>query len=129
MARPDEDVVVSVERKGPGGARPLPGTRSLCQLCKQPIVWARTMAGPNGPGGKSQPFDPYENPDGNVAIIPRAQGRLLARALGKDDGLDEHAEYRGMPHAATCKKPDPKARVLAPNVVDLAARRRAKDAR
>ena len=120
---------MTVERKGPGGARPLPGTRSLCQLCKQPIVWARTVAGPNGPGGKSQPFDPFENPDGNVAIIPRAQGRLLARALHKDETHDLTTEYRGMPHAATCKKPDPAARVLAPNVVDLAARRRAKGRR
>lgn len=103
--------------------RRLPGTSSTCQLCKRPIVWATTVAGPNGPGGKSQPFDPVEDPDGNVAIRPAARGRLLARALGKDDTVDRGIEYQAMPHAATCARAPATAPVLPAGVIDLAAAR------
>ena len=103
--------------------RPLRGTRSICQRCRRPIVWATTLAGPNGPGGKSQPFDPFEDPAGNVAVRETALGRLVARALGKDDALDETVELRAMPHAATCARPEPRAVVLPAGVVDLSAAR------
>lgn len=103
--------------------RRLPGTTSTCQLCKRPIVWATTVAGPNGPGGKSQPFDPLEDPNGNVAIRVASNRRLLARALGKDDALDATVEYRGMPHAATCTRPVMAPPRLPEGVVDLAAAR------
>lgn len=105
--------------------RTLPGTQSRCQLCGQRIVWAVTVAGPNGPGGKAQPFDPVEHVDGNVALTPRGRGRLLARALHHGETVDVPLEYRGMPHAATCAKKPAAVQVKMPeNVVDLAAARR-----
>lgn len=107
-------------------SRRLPGTSSVCQLCKRPIVWATTVAGPNGPGGKSQPFDPIEHEDGNVAIIPKERGRLLARALAKGETADRPIEFLGMPHAATCARPPAS---LPENVVDLAAHRARRAAR
>jgi hypothetical protein len=112
--------------------RPLPGTTSVCQLCKRTIVWATTVAGPNGPGGKSQPFDPVEDPKGNVALFPRGQGRLLARALQHGEDADRPLEYLGMPHAATCARAPVTAGAPAPdmgNVVDFAAARRRRGAR
>jgi hypothetical protein len=109
--------------------RPLRGTRSICQRCRQPIVWATTLAGPNGPGGKSQPFDQFEDPAGNVAVRETGLGRLVARALGKDDALDQTTELRAMPHAATCARPEPRAAVLPAGVVDLAAARARKGRR
>lgn len=107
--------------------RTVPGTRSVCQLCRRPIVWATTVASERGPGGKFQPFDLHEHPDGNVALYPTTGGRLRARALGKDDELDRMVEYRGMPHAATCTRPaPPPPGVLPPGVIDLAAARAAR---
>lgn len=77
--------------------------RSRCDGCRQPIVWAVTVAGPNGPGGKLMPLDPLEDLAGNVAVTqPAARGRLLARALFKDEKVERPSEYAGMPHFATC---------------------------
>lgn len=110
--------------------RRLPGTVSTCQLCRRHIVWATTVAGPNGPGGKSQAFDPYESTDGRVAIVPRGGGRLWARALHKDESHDLLTELLGMPHVATCARPDPVPQTPLPgNVADLGAFRRRKGAR
>ncbi len=104
--------------------RSIPGTASTCQLCKRPIVWATTVAGPNGPGGKSQPFDPYEAPDGNVAVYPAPGHRLRARALHKGEDPATPFEFRAMPHAATCAKAPTGANPRLPaEVVDLAAHR------
>lgn len=83
--------------------RPLPADSSTCERCGEDIVWAITVAGPNGRGGKRQPFDPHEHPDGNVAILSPRRGRLLARALMGDEQHDPPNEYLGMPHAATCQ--------------------------
>jgi hypothetical protein len=96
-----------------------------CGRCGLPIAWARTLAGPNGPGGKAMPLDPEENPAGNVAVRnlgDRWHPRLVARVLGKDDTLDEVAEIRAMPHFATCQPtlPEPPP----DNVVALRPRRR-----
>ena len=32
--------------------------RTTCDSCGRPIVWAITVAGPNGRGGKLMPLDP-----------------------------------------------------------------------
>lgn len=79
------------------GGRPGP-----CGRCGARIVWARTMAGPNGPGGKMMPLDAEPDPRGNVAVHPSVTGQLQARVLAHDDALDELAEERAMPHFATC---------------------------
>lgn len=79
------------------------GRLSKCTRCKAPIVWARTVAGENGPGGKAMPLDPEPNPAGNVAVRPQRRGELLARVLKADEDHDHHTEVRAMPHFATCK--------------------------
>ncbi len=88
------------------GLRELPAApiaRSTCHGCGRPIVWATTVAGPNGPGNKLQPFDPREDLAGRIAITqPVARGRLLARALHKGENIDRPLEYAGMTHFATC---------------------------
>lgn len=77
--------------------------RTNCDGCGRPIVWAITVAGPNGRGGKLMPLDPLENLAGNVAITqPAARGLLHARALFRDESFDRPHEFAGMPHFATC---------------------------
>lgn len=103
--------------------RQLPGRRAVCGRCKRPIVWAVTMAGPNGPGGKAMPLDPLEAADGNTAVRPSGS-RLVARVLHKDETHDAQVELLAMPHFATCpgspEKPNPR---LPENVLDLEAAR------
>lgn len=83
-------------------AKQLPGQVAKCGRCGADIVWARTVAGPNGPGGKPMPLDPTPHPEGNVAVRKAAPGRLLARVLGKDETPDLTVEQLAMPHFATC---------------------------
>lgn len=104
--------------------RALPGRRAQCGRCRRVIVWAVTVAGPNGPGGKAMPLDPLEAPDGNTAVRPSAGGRLLARVLGKDESHDPPVEYLAMPHFATCPgNPEGSNPRLPANVLDLEAAR------
>lgn len=65
-------------------------------------MWAVTLAGPNGPGGKAMPLDPHEDPAGNTAVRPGHGGRLLARVLQKDEQALTPVELLAMPHFATC---------------------------
>ena len=79
--------------------------RTTCDGCGRPIVWALTVAGPNGRGGKLMPLDPLEDLAGNVAVTqPAARGQLYARSLFKDERVDRPGEYCGMPHFATCTR-------------------------
>jgi hypothetical protein len=103
--------------------RPLPDAiaQSRCEGCGDDVVWAMTVAGPNGPGGKYMPLNPYEDLAGNVAVTAPHRGRLLARVLTKGETFDRPHEYAGMTHFATCV-----ARIkpaLPPEVIDLAAER------
>lgn len=102
--------------------RPLPGdVHSRCEGCGRDLVWAVTVAGPNGRGGKLMPLDPLEDLTGNVAVTAPRRGRLLARVLTKEEVVDRPVEYCGMPHFATCPvnaKPD-----LPPEVIDLQQQR------
>lgn len=75
---------------------------TTCHGCWQQIIWARTMAGPNGPGGKYMPLDPIEDPAGNVAVIRTHHGQLRARVLLKDETADRPGEYIANTHFATC---------------------------
>lgn len=99
--------VAAADQAHDGSLRDLPApplARSYCHGCGELIVWATTVAGPNGPGGKLQPFDPRENPAGRIAITqPVARGRLLARALHKGETVERPLEYIGMTHFATCR--------------------------
>lgn len=83
--------------------RRIPGPVDTCEFCGEPIVWAITVAGPNGPGGKAQPFNHFEHVDARVALIPGHGSRPVARALHKDEDVVTPIEYRGMPHVATCR--------------------------
>lgn len=83
--------------------RPLPGDVVPCEDCKAPIVWAVTLAGPNGRGGKAMPLDHLEDIRfGNTAVRAGHGSRLLARVLGKDETHDAPLEYLAVPHFATC---------------------------
>lgn len=88
----------------PGSTRRLPAPAQACERCGAQIVWARTMAGPNGAGGKAMPLDQHENPRGNVAVLPGVVGQLRARVLGKDEHHAPPVEYLAMPHFATCRR-------------------------
>lgn len=82
---------------------PIDGTaHSTCEGCAGELVWAVTVAGPNGRGGKLMPLDPVENLAGNVAVTAPHRGRLLARVLTKGEAFDRPHEYAAMPHFATC---------------------------
>lgn len=73
-----------------------------CEGCGNEIVWAVTVAGPNGRGGKLMPLDPHENLAGNVAVTAPHRGRLLARVLTKGEDFDRPFEHAGMTHFASC---------------------------
>jgi hypothetical protein len=76
---------------------------TLCQGCMRDIVWAMTVSGPNGPGGKLIPLDPIEDLEGNVVVTqPRARGRLLARVMCRGELADRPMEYLAMTHFASC---------------------------
>lgn len=100
---------------------PQAAARTTCDGCRAEIVWATTVAGPNGRGGKLMPLDPVENLAGNVAVTAPHRGRLLARVLTKGEAFDRPFEFAGMPHFASCAtrtKPE-----LPANVIDLQALR------
>ncbi|WP_157571812.1 hypothetical protein [Nocardioides alkalitolerans] len=104
-APPPPEAATSTTRPRPGPAptgRPLPAEIATCDRCGADIIWAITVAGPNGPGGKRQPLNPHEDPAGNVAAVSPRRGRVLARALMADEHHDPHLELLAMPHAATC---------------------------
>lgn len=111
----------------PETLRRLPAPRrahDICVHCRRPIVWVTTVAGPNGPGGKSMPVDPFEDLAGNIAVFPVSGGRLCARALTKDERVDRPIEFAGMPHFATCPKTPTGANPRLPDqVIDLMAHR------
>lgn len=81
---------------------PEPAVHSACSGCGAPLVWALTVAGPNGPGGKLMPLDPVEDPAGNVAVTAPRRGRLLARVLTATEEPDRPTEYVAMTHFASC---------------------------
>jgi hypothetical protein len=92
-----------------------PGRRRQCQMCKAPIVFARTMRSETGAGGKLMPLDLSPNDEGNVAVrIVNGRGAMVARVLTKGEDHDHYTEYRAMPHFATCPEtPTAKGKRLA----------------
>lgn len=99
-------VSMPLPQRAPKPPRPLPARdelRDTCTGCGALIVWAITVAGPNGPGGKYIPLDPVEDlAAGNIAVRPVTAGRLLARALARDEDADRPLEYAALPHFASC---------------------------
>lgn len=73
-----------------------------CSVCRAPIIWARTLASENGPGGKAMPLNAEPDPAGNVAVRALSPTSRVCRVLGKDEDHDHRAEQRYMPHFATC---------------------------
>jgi hypothetical protein len=108
--------------------RRLPGTLSTCPNCRQPVVWATTVGGPRGPGGKLMAFEPVESPLGRAAVKPDSQhrpSRLFARMLDPDeDPFYELGEYQGLPHSAVCSANRRPPTFDGSNVTELAAWRR-----
>lgn len=96
---------VEQRHKEPRARRRLPyrGDPETCERCGALFVWAVTLAGENGKGGKAMPLDPIENPDGNVAVRASLGGRMVCRVLHKDEDHDT-TEHRAMPHFATCRR-------------------------
>lgn len=77
-------------------------TTQTCATCAHPIRWATTAA------GRRQALDAAPNPDGNLAAYTDGTGRLRVRVLTGERPALEHAEWRAMPHAATCTRPQPR---------------------
>lgn len=106
-------------------ARKVPGFPSTCTACRQPIVFARTLASPTGTGGKNQPLNPREDTTGRIAVRATGPHRSVARTLTGDETPDSFTEVLAMPHAATCAPTIPGTPTpLPPGVTDLATRRR-----
>lgn len=73
-----------------------------CESCAQPIRWATTAI------GRRQPINPTTDPAGNLAAYTDGTGRLRVRVLTGERPTLEGAEWRAMPHAATCTRPQPR---------------------
>jgi hypothetical protein len=82
-----------------------------CDYCLARILWTVTAA------GNRMPVDADPNPDGNQAVHADVVGRLRSRALTTERPTLEGAEWRAMPHAATCTAPRPPAPRRAPRPV------------
>ncbi|RSS51386.1 hypothetical protein [Streptomyces sp. WAC01280] len=76
-----------------------------CPSCEQPIRWAVTAA------GHRQALNPTADPAGNLGAYTDGTGRLRVRALTAERPSLEGAEWRAMPHAATCTRPRPRRSV------------------
>jgi hypothetical protein len=109
--------------------RTLPAGRATtrCDGCSRDIVWAITVAGQNGRGGKLMPLDPVEVLDGNVAVTNPHRGVLLARVLARDESVSRPVEYAAVAHFATC--PVRAHPTLPADVVDLDDQRRKRKGR
>lgn len=73
-----------------------------CPSCGEPIRWAVTAA------GRRQALNATPDEAGNAAAYTDGTGRLRVRTLTSERPAMEHAEWRAMPHAATCTRPRPR---------------------
>ncbi|WP_326780405.1 hypothetical protein OG481_09675 [Streptomyces longwoodensis] len=71
----------------------------LCDGCRARIRWAITV------NGRRQAVDADPDESGNLGVYRDGTGTLKARVLTKDRPTLEGAEWRAMPHAATCRNP------------------------
>jgi hypothetical protein len=75
-----------------------------CSGCYADIRWAITV------NGRRQAVNAKPDEAGNLAIYTDGTGTLRARVLTAERPTLEGAEWRAMPHAATCRSPRPQAR-------------------
>ncbi|MEV6790876.1 hypothetical protein AB0M87_02520 [Streptomyces sp. NPDC051320] len=73
---------------------------SNCRSCHAPIRWTLTTA-----NGKRQPVNASPDPLGNLAVSRGADGLLYSRGLTKEHPEPKAAEWKAMPHHATCPAP------------------------
>ncbi|MBD0707373.1 MULTISPECIES: hypothetical protein [unclassified Streptomyces] len=85
----------------PHGAEP-------CPSCGQAVRWAYTAA------GRRQAINPTSDPAGNLGAYTDGTGRLRVRVLTSERPTLEGAEWRAMPHAATCARPQPRRHTPTP---------------
>ncbi|MFB7597220.1 hypothetical protein [Streptomyces sp. NPDC056160] len=74
-----------------------------CPGCHARIRWAITV------NGKRQALNADPDPSGNLAACIDHTGTLKVRVLTAERPTLEHAEWKAMPHAATCARPRPRA--------------------
>lgn len=73
-----------------------------CPTCAARIRWTVTAA------ARRLAVNADPDPTGNQAVHRDAVGRLRSRGLSTDRPTLEGAEWRAMPHAATCAAPRPR---------------------
>jgi hypothetical protein len=70
-----------------------------CRGCFARIRWAITV------NGRRQAINADPDPGGNLAVFRDHTDTLKARVLTRERPQLEGAEWRAMPHAATCTRP------------------------
>ncbi|MFJ4907702.1 hypothetical protein ACIQCR_24695 [Streptomyces sp. NPDC093249] len=73
-----------------------------CPSCGTPVRWAVTAT------GRRQAINATADPAGNLGAYADGTGRLRVRVLTAERPTLEGAEWRAMPHAATCARPQPR---------------------
>ncbi|MFE6223309.1 hypothetical protein [Streptomyces sp. NPDC057854] len=79
-----------------------PTTTVPCLSCGTLVRWAVTAA------SRRQAVNADPDPAGNLGAYTDGTGRLRVRVLTTERPTLEHAEWRAMPHAATCTLPQPR---------------------
>lgn len=74
---------------------------SRCDSCGQPVRWTVTAR------GRRQAVDAAPAADGNLAVYRDGVGTYRSRGLTADRPTVESYEWQAMPHAATCRAPQP----------------------
>lgn len=85
-----------------------PATAAPCPSCGAPVRWAVTAA------GRRQAVNADPDPAGNLGAYTDGTGRLRVRVLTTERPTLEHAEWRAMPHVATCTRPTRRSRTPQP---------------
>jgi hypothetical protein len=67
---------------------------STCRSCNADIIWVTTKA------GRNMPVDAQPNPNGNVELLPAADGRSYYAGIHSNRPIVPTTLY--MPHHATC---------------------------
>jgi hypothetical protein len=90
---------------------------SYCRVCGAPIRWTLTKA------HKRLAVDLEPDPSGNTAVSRNGLGTWLSRRPTEELPVAPHEKLH-TPHAATCKRPEPKPTTRRLGVVNLADARR-----
>ncbi|REE62161.1 hypothetical protein BX257_4774 [Streptomyces sp. 3212.3] len=72
---------------------------ATCPSCHARIRWTITV------NAKRQPINADPDAAGNLAVYRDGTGTLRSRVLTTERPTLEHAEWRAMPHVATCTGP------------------------